>query len=136
MHSVSVAGVVLDARGRVLVIRRRDDGQWQIPGGVLESGESLAEGVRREVLEESGIGVRVNRLSGVYHHVVRDVVALVYLCTGVGGRPTPSLESSEVCWWDVDTVLARFAPVFGVRVADALSGNVHSRDHDGQHLLP
>jgi 8-oxo-dGTP diphosphatase len=133
-HSVSVAGVVVNAGGQILVIRRRDNGQWQIPGGVLEGGERLEDGVRREVLEETGIEVHVDHLTGVYHHLVRDVVALVYRCTPVGGRATTSQESSQVCWWDAETVMARFAPMFSVRVTDALSGKVQSRNHDGHRL--
>jgi 8-oxo-dGTP diphosphatase len=49
-HSVSVAGIVVGERERVLLIRRRDNGRWEPPGGVLELGETFEEGVRREVL--------------------------------------------------------------------------------------
>ncbi len=132
--SVSVAGVVVDGYGRILVIRRDDNGAWQIPGGVLEFGEHLEAGVVREVHEETGIEVVPDRFTGVYHHVLRGVVALVWRCTPLGGVPTPSPESVEVCWWDVETVLSRFAPVFAVRVSDALSGQTHWRNHDGHRL--
>ncbi|MEV4512988.1 NUDIX domain-containing protein [Dactylosporangium sp. NPDC049525] len=53
LHSVSVAAVVTDDGGRVLVIQRRDNGQWQIPDGILELAESVQTGVRRKVLEET-----------------------------------------------------------------------------------
>ena len=56
-HSVSVAAVVLDDAGRALVIQRRDNGAWQLPGGVLELDEPIEAGVRREVLEETGLEV-------------------------------------------------------------------------------
>lgn len=135
-HSVSVAGVVTDTDGRILVMRRADSGEWQIPGGVLEHGEPLEDGVRREIWEETGIEVRVDTLSGVYHHLLRNVVALVYRCTPVGGTPTPSEESTEVCWLDPETVLSRLAPVFTVRVADAVNGaGAASRNHDGRQLV-
>lgn len=62
-HSVSVAGVVVDGDGKVLVIRRRDNGRWEPPGGVLEIGETFEDGVRREVHEETGLWVRVDRLT-------------------------------------------------------------------------
>lgn len=134
-HSVSVAAVVVDGAGRVLVIRRADNGEWQIPGGVLERGERLDAGVAREVLEETGIHVTVERLTGVYHHLVRNVVALVYRCAPVAGTPTVSDESTEVCWLDPDAATARMQPMFAVRVRDSLAGGISSRNHDGHRLL-
>jgi 8-oxo-dGTP diphosphatase len=65
-HSVSVTGIVVRNDGRVLAIQRQDDGRWVPPGGVLELAETPAEGVAREVLEETGIKVRADRLTGVY----------------------------------------------------------------------
>src|SRR5215469_3704676 len=67
-HSVSVTGIVLRDDGRVLAIQRRDDGRWVPPGGVLELDESPTDGVAREVLEETGIKVRAERLTGVLVH--------------------------------------------------------------------
>jgi len=58
-HSVSVAGVVVRDDGRVLAIRRADNGTWEPPGGVLELSETLEDGVRREVYEETGVKVSV-----------------------------------------------------------------------------
>ena len=65
-HSVSVAAVVVDHDGRVLVARRRDNGRWEPPGGVLELDESIPEGLRREVYEETGLTVYPDALTGVY----------------------------------------------------------------------
>ncbi len=59
-HSVSVAGIVVRDDGRVLAVRRRDNGQWEPPGGVLELAETFDHGVRREVFEETGIEVQVS----------------------------------------------------------------------------
>jgi len=59
-HSVSVAGIVVSDDDRVLVIRRDDNGHWEAPGGVLELGESFEDGVRREVLEETGLAISVD----------------------------------------------------------------------------
>jgi 8-oxo-dGTP diphosphatase len=55
LHSVSVAAVVLDGHGRALAVRRRDNGHWEPPGGVLELGEAIHDGLRREVEEETGL---------------------------------------------------------------------------------
>ena len=53
-HSVSVAAVITDGTGRILVVQRRDTGTWEIPGGILELNESMHAGMRREVEEETG----------------------------------------------------------------------------------
>src|ERR1700754_3187058 len=95
-HSVSVAGIVFDGQNKVLAVRRRDNNQWQPPGGVLELGETFEEGVRREVLEETGVYVRVERLTGVYKNMTLSVVALVFRCIAIGGTPRATDESSEV----------------------------------------
>lgn len=55
-----------EKREKVLLTKRADNGRWCLPGGHMESGESAAEACEREVLEESGLKVRVKRLIGVY----------------------------------------------------------------------
>lgn len=65
---------ILDEHGRILLTRRTDNGQWCLPGGRMESGESAAEACEREVLEETGLTVRVKRLVGVYSHPDQLVV--------------------------------------------------------------
>ncbi|MFF7010394.1 NUDIX domain-containing protein [Streptomyces fimicarius] len=63
LHSVSVAGVVVREDGRVLTIKLADNGTWEPPGGVLELAEAPEDGVRREVFEETGVKVEVDRLT-------------------------------------------------------------------------
>ena len=59
------AGIVLDDRGRVLCIRNADDEAWLLPGGTLQRGESLEDGLVREVREETGVDVDPVRPHGV-----------------------------------------------------------------------
>ena len=70
----SVSAVIFDQRGRLLLQQRSDGGQWGLPGGSVEIGESLAEAARREVLEETGLVVVVRRLIGVYSEPALQVV--------------------------------------------------------------
>jgi 8-oxo-dGTP diphosphatase len=63
-HSVSVSGVIADDHGRALLIRRRDNHHWEPPGGVLELQESIGDGLRREIREETGLGVEPVALTG------------------------------------------------------------------------
>src|SRR5579883_419435 len=103
-HSVSVAGVVIDDSGRVLAIRRQDNGHWEAPGGVLELRESPEAGVRREVAEETGMNVHVERLTGVYKNITRGIVALVFRCSPGDESPHPTDEAREVRWISRDDV--------------------------------
>jgi 8-oxo-dGTP diphosphatase len=78
LHSVSVAAVITNDSGEVLIIQRRDNGQWEPPGGVLELGESVEAGLRRESREECGIELDQARLTGVYKNMARGIIALVF----------------------------------------------------------
>jgi len=62
------SAAIFDNQGRVLLTKRRDNGQWCLPSGGVEPGESVAEACEREVLEETGLSVRVKRFVGVYSH--------------------------------------------------------------------
>jgi len=80
---VGVGGVLVE-EGRVLLIRRGAEplkGEWSIPGGTLELGESLGEGVAREMLEETGLQVRVGELIEVFDRV--------FYADGDSGRLSP-----------------------------------------------
>ena len=134
-HSVSVAGVVIDVDKRVLVIRRRDNGHWEAPGGVLELGETFEQGVEREVLEETGVQVSVDALTGVYKNMSRGIVALVYRCSIKAGRPRASNEATSVRWVDRDQIDALMSPAYAARVHDAFHPIASSRAHDGVDLI-
>jgi ADP-ribose pyrophosphatase YjhB (NUDIX family) len=135
-HSVSVAGIVVNDAGQVLVIRRRDNGRWEPPGGVLELDESFEEGVRREVKEETGIPVEVERLTGVYKNMQRGVVALVFRCRPLPGQAHTSDETAQVLWINPEAVPHMMAPAYAVRVTDALQRDLPvTRAHDGIHLI-
>ncbi|WP_435614484.1 NUDIX hydrolase [Streptomyces coelicoflavus] len=137
LHSVSVAGVVVRDDGSVLAIRRADNGTWEPPGGVLELDEHPEDGTVREVLEETGICVSVERLTGVYKNMSRGVVALVFRCRQVGGVERTSQESTDVKWLTPEEVKKWMGEVYAVRVLDALAPAVapHVRVHDGRHLI-
>ncbi|MBJ7906414.1 NUDIX domain-containing protein [Streptomyces sp. DSM 110735] len=137
LHSVSVAGVVVREDGRLLAIRRADNGAWQLPGGILELDETPEAGVAREVLEETGIHVEVDELTGIYKNLPRGIVALVFRCKPSGGIERTSSESTAVSWLTPDEVSERMSEVFAVRLLDALDGNgPHVRSHDGKRLIP
>jgi 8-oxo-dGTP diphosphatase len=118
------------------VIRRDDNGHWEAPGGVLELHESFEDGVRREVLEETGLEVTVERLTGVYKNLAYGIVALVYRCRPAEGITHPTSEAREVRWMTREEVQSAMTPAFAVRVQDAFDEGAHSRAHDGVDLAP
>lgn len=136
LHSVSVAGVVVREDGHVLVIKRADNGAWEAPGGVLELDERPEEGACREVLEETGIRVETERLTGVYKNMKRGVVALVFRCRPIGGEERTSDESVEVRWFTREEIQSHMVEAYAVRVLDALDAmGPQVRAHDGRRLL-
>ena len=136
-HSVSVAGVVIDEENRALLIQRRDNSHWEPPGGVLELSESIEDGVRREVFEETGLAVDPIALTGVYKNIKRGIVALVFKCRIVEGSLRENAEVRTFHWATRDDVLAMTSEAFAVRILDALDSPGHPavRLHDGVHLV-
>ncbi len=112
---VGVGGVVIED-GRALLIRRGSEplrGHWSIPGGTLELGESLKQGVARELREETGLEVRVLDLIEVFDRVYRDeqqgdpdntsaprfhFVIVDYLCERISGEPRAASDVTDVAY--------------------------------------
>lgn len=103
---------VVDDEGRILMQCRGDFGWWGLPGGMLEPGESLAECTRREVLEETGLEIRVTRLIGVYSSPDFDLtypngdqvqqVSFCFLCQPISGSLQPDgSETLETNWFEL-----------------------------------
>ena len=135
-HSVSVAGIVVNNVGHVLVIQRRDNGHWQPPGGVLELGETFEDGVRREILEETGVPVEVERLTGVYKNLKLGVVALVFRCRPLAEPLRATDEARSVRWENPNEMPRLMPPTFAVRVDDALNATAAvTRVHDGVRIV-
>lgn len=121
-------GAVIDAEGAILLIRRADNGLWAMPGGLLDVGETPAQGVAREVLEETGVrcepvqlvGVHDSRLCGTTsrHHLYH----FLFLCRPLGSEPGHASHAVEVheCRWFPETALpAALDPGHVSRIAAA-----------------
>lgn len=136
-HSVSVAAVVVDDQNRALLIKRADNGHWEPPGGVLELGEDIIAGLRREVAEETGLQVDPQALTGVYKNMRSGIVALVFRCAAAAGRPGESSEAAEIRWASRDEVASLADPAYAIRVTDALDATAPPaiRAHDGVQLV-
>src|SRR5271170_7179332 len=109
---VGVGAVIVDLREkdhRVLFVRRGQPpllGEWSLPGGVLECGETLREAVVREAREETGLVVETGEMLGVYERVIRNdegrvryhYVLLDFLCRPIGGNLQAGSDAAEVRW--------------------------------------
>jgi ADP-ribose pyrophosphatase YjhB (NUDIX family) len=112
---VGIGGVIIE-QGRTLLIRRGSEplrGEWSIPGGTLETGESLQQGVARELLEETGVEVRVLELIEVFDRIFLDTetpgapprktpkfhfVIVDYLCERIGGEARAGSDVTAVAF--------------------------------------
>jgi 8-oxo-dGTP pyrophosphatase MutT (NUDIX family) len=103
--------VATNDQGGILMIRRTDNGNWALPGGAIDLGESASQAAVRETREETGVDVEVTGLVGIYtnpRHVieytsngeVRQEFAIVLRARPIDGVPTPTSEASEVTWVD------------------------------------
>ena len=118
--------------------RRRDNGQWEPPGGVLEAGETIPDALWREVLEETGIKIALPAvLTGVYKNMTGLVVSMVFRCEAIDGRPNPGDETRALCWATRDEVTDLADEAYAIRVLDALDAVSPPavRAHDGVKLI-
>lgn len=137
-HSVSVAGVIVDDAGRALLIKRRDNGKWEPPGGVLEREETISDALQREVLEETGIKIALPAtLTGVYKNMTGLIVSLVFRCEAIDGTPTTGAETRALRWVTREEVSELADEAYAIRVLDALDNASPPaiRAHDGVRLV-
>jgi ADP-ribose pyrophosphatase YjhB (NUDIX family) len=133
---VSVAAAIVDGEGRVLAIRRRDNSQWEPPGGVLALDETIPEGLAREVREETGVDIEVEGRTGGYKNLVRGIVALVFRCRALGEPLNSTAEAREIRWLDPGEISEHMDEAYAVRLLDALEpGPVCIRAHDGTAIM-
>jgi ADP-ribose pyrophosphatase YjhB (NUDIX family) len=127
-----VVVAIIDAHQRILLHRRRESGDWALPGGVMEVGESVVQAGIREVREETGLEVRITGLVGVYStpaHVVAyddgavvQPLAISLLGEQAGGAFAISHESSAAGFFTADEVdTLSVTPAMRLRLHHALS---------------
>jgi 8-oxo-dGTP pyrophosphatase MutT (NUDIX family) len=131
----SVSAVIFDRRRRLLLQQRSDGGQWGLPGGSVEVGESLATAVVREVNEETGLTVVPRRLIGVYSDPALQVVRYpdgnvwhyvnaCFECVVRGGQLTTCDETLALDWFSTRRLPPTLLPNHRIRIRDARTRRV------------
>lgn len=107
LNPTPAVGVLILRAGRLLLVRRKYSpypGLWSMPAGFMEYEESPEECASRETLEETGLGIKVGKLVGVYsgHDDPRThAILIVYRGTVLSGRPQAGDDASEIGWFPV-----------------------------------
>jgi 8-oxo-dGTP pyrophosphatase MutT (NUDIX family) len=126
--------IVVNGDGAILMIRRTDNGNWAVPGGGMDLGESITEAAVRETCEETGIECAITGLVGIYtnpRHVihytsnneVRQEFSVVFTATPTGGELRPSSESSEPQWVSIAaTATLQMHPSMRQRIQHYIDG--------------
>jgi 8-oxo-dGTP diphosphatase len=120
LFTIGAFGIIFDERGRVLLCHRRDFDAWNLPGGGVESRELPTEAVVREVREETGLEVAIERLVGVYGKADKDELVFSFTCRPIGGELTITEEASECRYFEVERIPANTSPKQVVRIHDAV----------------
>ena len=113
---VGVGAVVIDG-GKVLLVQRGQEpgkGTWGLPGGLVELGETVADAVRREVAEETGLNVEPGPLLGIFEPITRDeegrvryhYIVVDFLASLRGGALRPASDVADVHWVPLDDLVA------------------------------
>jgi ADP-ribose pyrophosphatase YjhB (NUDIX family) len=130
-HIVAAAGYVFDKNGNMLLVKTHHRG-WDCTGGQIEAGESIEDGVLREILEESGVRASVRSLVGIYSNVssyiwhdnktpVPTKVMFDFICEYIGGELASSDETSGVIWVPKENVMDYITlPVLRMRFENVL----------------
>ncbi len=137
---LTVTAILPDEKGRLLLVRRADNGHWALPGGGVDPGERVVEALVREMEEETGVHVRPVNLVGVYSdpNVIisyeggarkYQVVSLAFLCERMYGEPHATSEVTEWGFFHPDALPKPLAEIHRERIRDAaaFAGSVFIR---------
>lgn len=132
------SAAIFNGSGEILLEKRSDNGFWGLPGGTVDIGESLELAIKREVLEETGLHVRIVRLVGVYsdpanytvtHYPDGNIVqhvAIFFECETLSGNLHMSEESTDLRYFPVDDLPKNLLCGQRSRIQDALAGQAEA----------
>ena len=113
---LAASGIVVNEKGEILLQKRADNGQWGLPSGYVDIGESVEHGAIREIWEETGIHTQVKRLVGIHSDPQHNVIAaypdgsliqfaiVVFECEYLSGQLRISDESTDIGYFPPDNL--------------------------------
>ena len=126
MRRVGAAALITDENGRVLLVRHTYGRKnWELPGGVVEHGESPMDGAVREVREETGLSVAPTELTGIYYDAEADVLHFVFRCVPTDSGAVPRSDGAEVdggAFRDPDRLPRPISDFTHLRIRDGMVG--------------
>jgi 8-oxo-dGTP diphosphatase len=129
--AIGAAALIFDEQKRALLVRRNYSRHaWVLPGGAVEAGESVVDAVVREVLEETGLVVEPERVTGIYHepqHPAGDFLHFAFLCRRLDSTVDPRIPPDELSDWGFFGPADLPRPISELtvrRISDAVSGGI------------
>jgi len=120
MFSIGAFAIIFDDDDGILLSHRRDFDAWNLPGGGLQSRELPDEAVMREVKEETGLEVTIERLVGIYGKMDKDELVFAFVCRVISGELSISDEADEHRFFTVDRIPPNTLSKQVERIHDAL----------------
>jgi len=129
-HIVAAGGLIVNDKNEILLVNNPRKG-WEYPGGIVEVGETLPQGLIREIKEETGVNVEIINIVGIYSNTkkkkgyngveeVPTIVNIDFVCRYISGDLTTSEESIEVKWFSKNEALKIVNPKLQYRFRKAL----------------
>lgn len=129
-HIVASGGLIINSEDKILLVKNPRKG-WEYPGGIIEPGETLPQGLIREIKEETGVDVEIINVVGIYSNTkkkkgyneveeVPTIVTIDFICKYISGELRTSDESVEVKWFSKEEAIKVVNPKQQLRFRKAL----------------
>lgn len=118
--TIGVFGIIRNTQNEILLCHRTDYDLWNLPGGTLEHGEAPWEGVVREVKEETGLDVIVERIASIANKIEKHEIVFTFVCSITGGNLTLNTEADQITYFAVDKIPHNTSPRQVTRIKEFL----------------
>lgn len=99
-YNIGAFAIIVNSKDEVLLCHRTDYDMWNLPGGGIDNNESPWDGIKREVKEETGLEVKVERLISVYSKSYKNHLVFLFLCNQIGGKIEINNEARDIKYFN------------------------------------